>query len=215
MNLIYYRLIRWLGLSLPALTKNLWICASLVLPLPFSGKTAEIKSEPVPFLAVWMEDDGAGGPQIAVPRLRIAFWDNGKVVFDEKAPQWSKTLRKGMLKPEEVESLKQSLRQTTVLQLKETASLMPDGPEICMMVRIENKQQVLYWDEIESHTTGINVRLTEAMIQFKECWKKLNLIALNARPRETKPAEEPFHRPPRTWREKSGFSSSKKVTHGY
>ncbi len=148
-----------------------------------------------PFFAVWRDTDG----ERMSPCLRIAFWDDGKVLYDSEAPKWSGKLRTGTLRREEVERLKRALQATPVFQIKDDAHTMPDGPIICLMVRLGKQEQVLYWDEIESSNTGIDLSPTEAKTQFKQCWKMMNQLALDARPQESKKVEEPFRPPPRTW----------------
>lgn len=161
-----------------------------------TGCAAAATPEPErPFFAVWRDTDG----RRMSPCLRIAFWDDGRVDFDGEAPKWSGKLRTGTLKREEVERLKRALQATVVFQIKSNSHTMPDGPIICLMFRLGTQEQILYWDEIESTSTGIDLLPTEAKTQFKQCWKMMNQLALDARPQESKKVEEPFRPPPRTW----------------
>jgi len=150
-----------------------------------------------PFVAIWCSNLG-NRLDARPPYLRIAVWEDGRVLFAEKPDQWSDALQEGRISPEEVSRLKRALGETGVFALKGTTYLVPDAPDYCMAVEIGGKKQLLHWDERESPNYGINSDPTPEHLRFKACWKAVNQLAMGARPGKSRPTAGKFQ-VPRSW----------------
>jgi len=91
-------------------------------------------------------------------------------------------LQEGKISSERIAELKKRITATGVFGLKATCCLVPDAPVDCLLVNFGKQQQILYWDEIESPTYGMNSDPTPHFIKFKECWKTINQLAFANRP---------------------------------
>lgn len=148
-----------------------------------------------PIVAIWCVSQGfRPGP----PYLRIAIWEDGRVLFAEKPDQWSDALREGKISPEEVSRLKRALGETGVFALRSAAYLVPDAPDLCMVLNIGGKRRSFHWDEVENPHYGINIEPTPEHLRFKACWKAVNQLAVVARPGKSGPVSGKFQ-PPRSW----------------
>ena len=98
----------------------------------------------IPFLAIWCADNGSGKRN--EPSLRIAVWDDGRIVFAEDPTVWSYNLRYGRLASEEVDSLKESLVATSVFDLEDYCFLLPLGQLDCVLTKVGVKEKILYLD---------------------------------------------------------------------
>jgi hypothetical protein len=159
-----------------------------------------------PFLAIWR--DHAGLHKNSGPYLRIAIWDDGKIVFARDPAKWDHDLLEGRLNAAQVKELKQAITATGVFELKGNCYLVPDAPVDCVMLDCDGKQQMLYWDEVESPGYGINIQPTETHLKFKSTWKEVNRLALQAVPKDSQPYPNRFERPPESWRLKRPIQSA-------
>jgi hypothetical protein len=159
-----------------------------------------------PFLAIWQESDGSMRASDA-PYLRIAIWDDGRIVFADEPTKWSHNLREGTVDAASLDQLKKAIEATGVFKLKGTCYLVPDAAVDCMMLDFGDKQQMLYWDEVESASYGINISPKPHHLEFKKCWKEINKLALAAIPKESEPYKVRFQRPPESWRLKEAIQS--------
>ena len=164
-----------------------------------------------PFIAIWRDSAGFAGPfnrpSDAPPYLRIAIWNDGRILFAKDAKKWGHELSEGRIEPARVANLKKALEQSGVFELKGNCYLVPDAPVDCIMLDLGTKQQMLYWDEVESPRYGINVSPKPHHLEFKRCWKAVNELAIGAIPEQTQPHNERFSRPPASWRLKSPIQS--------
>ena len=151
-----------------------------------------------PFLAIWRHDDGFVRESKA-PYLRIAIWNDGRVLFAKDASKWGHDLRKGQITAKRIDQLKKALLATGVFELKGNCYLVPSAPHDCVMLDLGNKRQMLYWDEVETPGYGINTNPKPNHRKFKECWKAVNQLALAARPEKSEEEKERFQRPPDAW----------------
>lgn len=151
-----------------------------------------------PMIAVWCQDKGTWVTKNnKAPYLRIAIWDDGRVVFAADPTKWSHELREGKISAERIAELKKQIAATGVFGLDVTSGLVPDAPVDCLLIDLGKQQQILYWDEVESPTYGINS--DPRYRTFKECWKALNQLALDNRPTDAVMAVGKFRKVPRRW----------------
>ena len=161
----------------PFLTALLWLVAGSVV----CADQAERDDRPL--LAVWRQ---YGGRRAAseTPCLRFAIWADGRVLFAADPSKWSHELRRGKISQTRVARLKAALLDTGIFTLEGTCYLVPSAPKDCLMVDLDGKQQMLYWDEVEVPNYGININPKPRHLEFKRCWKIVNHLALLALPDE-------------------------------
>ncbi len=151
-----------------------------------------------PFLAIWRDFDG----KTYAPSLRVAIWNDGRVLFAKEAPKWGTNLFLGRLKPGELTALKDRVRATGILDLGRTSYLVPDDAVYCLLVDLGDKRQLLYWNEDELRyywNEDTSVPGTVIAGDFKRCWVKVNRLALSAAPASSSKTEEGFKGAPKSW----------------
>jgi hypothetical protein len=152
-----------------------------------------------PLVAIWCIKQGRLSPG---PHLRIAIWDDGRVLFaaDPRNPtKWSHQLREGKVPAERLAELKKQITRTGVFDLKETSYLVPDADFGFMRVNFGTRQQMLGWDEVESLGYGIDSAPESHQVRFKQCWQAVNRLALACRPADAKPVKGRFGHVPPSW----------------
>lgn len=162
-------------------------------------------SENRPFVAIWKDHDGYKHSES--PYLRVAIWNDGRIVFAKDTETWSHELLQGRIELARLAELKNALAGTGVFELKGYCYLVPDAAVDCVMLDIGAKQQMLYWDEVENANYGINISPKGRHLKFKACWKEVNRLALAAIPKQSEPYGERFLRPPKSWRLKDPVQS--------
>ena len=180
-------------------------CALALAASKHSASAAEISTNR-PFLAIWEDSEGMHQGSQA-PYLRIAIWDDGRVVCAKDPTKWNHELMEGRIVAARLTALKQAIEKTGVFELKGNCYLVPDAPVDCVMIDAGSKQQMLYWDERESPGYGINIAPKEQHLKFMACWKEVNRLALGAIPVDTQVCKERFRRPPDSWRLKRPIQS--------
>jgi hypothetical protein len=115
-------------------------------------------------------------------------------------------LRRGKISETRVARLKAALFDTGVFKLEGTCYLVPSAPKDCLMVDLDGKQQMLYWDEVESPNYGINIDPKPHHLQFKLCWKVVNHLVLVALPDEGEVVKERIQIP-KSWHLKRAAQS--------
>jgi hypothetical protein len=170
------------------------------------AETTSSDSTNRPFLAIWMDSEGLRLGSEA-PFLRIAIWNDGRIVFARDASKWNHELLEGRIDAARMDELKKAIEKTGVFELKGNCYLVPDAPVDCVMLDFGGKQQMLYWDEREQPGYGINISPKEQHLKFMSCWKAVNRLALEATPKESQPHGEKFQRPPQSWRLKRPIQS--------
>ena len=159
-----------------------------------------------PFLAIWRDSDG-NRFRSGAPYLRIAIWNDGRVVFAKNTNDWSHDSLEGRIEPVRVQELKKALKDTGVFELKGYCYLVVDAPVDCMMIDLGDSKQMLYWDEREMPGYGINIDPKAHHLEFIRCWKEVNKLALEAIPNKSSVYQERFERPPQSWRLKEPIQS--------
>jgi hypothetical protein len=144
--------------------------------------------------------------QSEAPYLRVAIWDDGRVLFAKDPARWGHELQEGRIAAYRVAQLKKALPETGVFDLKGTGYLVPDAPEYCLMVDLAEKKQMLYWDEVDMPGYGINVNPKPHHVEFKKCWKAVNNLALVACPDQFEAVKERF-KVPASWRLRTAIQS--------
>lgn len=178
-------------------------------PIKETQKEAAVK-EPLfsgakPFLAIWRDSGGRG--RSGAPYLRIAIWDDGRVVYAKDPKNWSTDLLEGEIDDSQLASLKKKVTAAGVFKLKGHCYLVPDAPVDCMMINSGNEKQFLYWDEVEHPGYGINIAPKSQHVAFKRAWKTVNNLAIESTPKNGRPFTQGFQRPPETWRFKPKIQS--------
>jgi hypothetical protein len=155
-----------------------------------------------PFLAIWQDSN-----RDLVPRLRVAIWDSGRVLFANDLTKWSDELREGRIAADRIARLKADILESDIFDLKGTCYLVPDAPVDCMMLDFGEQTQMLFWDERESQFYGINYRPNSNQRKFKACWKRVNELALKTLPSQSQPVTKRFPEPPASWHLKRPIQS--------
>ena len=197
--------------------RRLCILASLVLAIPACQEDAspsvtapvvspKVIGEDLPFLAIWRAYEGRVTGSMA-PYLRVALWDDGRVVFAKDPTIWDHELREGRIDIKHISSLKQALLTVGVFDLAGYCYLVPDAPMDCVLVRINGQEQILYWDEVEAPSYGINIDPQQRHRDFIEAWKNVNNTALSYLPDDSSPSTFRFQSVPDTWYVKPAIQS--------
>jgi len=155
-----------------------------------------------PFLAIWRNNEGRVRESKA-PYLRVAIWDDGRVVFAKDPSKWSHDLLQGRIAAYRVERLKKALLETGVFELKGNAYLGPDAPTDCITIELGEKKQMLYWWENQMSW----MQDKPHRLEFVRCWKAANALALVACPDQFEIVSERFKRPPESWYLKKAIQS--------
>lgn len=182
----------------------IWLLLLVAVSTPVTTSAPD-NFEERPFLAIWRDSDGSR--RSGAPYLRVAIWSDGRIVFAKDPKKWEQELFEGRIEAARVTELKKALEETGVFELKGNCYLVPDAPVDCIMLDLGAKQQMLYWDEIESANYGINISPKPHHLKFKTCWKEVNKLALKAIPKQSQPHRERFSRPPASWRLKGPIQS--------
>ncbi len=182
------------------------------LPIPIVSNeltthTADpLEENAIPIIAIW-EDSPGYATDTNYPYLRVAVWQDGRVVFARDPNAWDHDLLIGQLSAKALTTLEQSIRQTGVFELKGYCYLVPDAPVDCVMLSFGGSQQILYWDEVENTSYGININPKRHHIAFKKAWWEVNRLVLSALPHQADKLESRFRRPPKNWYPKRTIQS--------
>ena len=87
------------------------------------------------------------------------------------------------------------------------SAMFERAQQIRVMVDLDARQQMLFWDERETPGYGINIAPKENHLKFIRCWKDVNSLALKAIPKESQPYGKRFERTPDSWRVKRPIQS--------
>ena len=147
-----------------------------------------------PLLAIWRDSDGYRSGN-AAPYLRVAIWEDGRVLFAKDTKKWGHELFEGRIAAYRVDRLKEALAGGDVFNLKGHCYLGPDMPVDCIMIDLGEKKQMLYW--VEGQMSWMESK--PHRLKFAECWKTVNDLAIVACPDKYEAASEPFQKPPRSW----------------
>lgn len=151
----------------------------LFLPFIVWGKELpKLQTNQQPFLAIWRAHEGSR-PDSKAPDLRIAIWNDGRVVFAKEPAKWGGALREGHVDPVRIATLKTRIQATALFELKEKQYIVPDGSMNCLAVDLGKKKQILSWDEVDIPNYGINAPATGNGIEFKKVWGEVNQLALD------------------------------------
>jgi hypothetical protein len=151
-----------------------------------------------PILAVWRDFDG----NIYAPSLRVAIWNDGRILFSKDAPKWGTNLFHGRLRAADLVLLKERVRATGIMDLTRNSYLRPDEPWCCLLLDFGAQKQLLYWDEDELHYYWNERQPVHGSLpagNFKRCWAQVNLLALSFLPKEAHAAKEGFKGAPDLW----------------
>ena len=152
----------------------------------------------LPIIAVWQDSPGFTS-DTNYRYLRVAVWPDGRVVFARNPNVWSHDLLIGRLSARALTKLKQDIRQSGVFDLKGHCYLVPDAPVDCVMLSFGDSQQMLYWDEVENDSYGININSKPQHLAFKKAWWEVNRLVLSALPHRARKLEARFQRPSSKW----------------
>lgn len=159
-----------------------------------SARGEEPKAER-PLVAVWRYDEGLRFNS-RVPYLRIAVWNDGRVVFAEDPENWKSKLREGQISAKAVADLKKRLLKSEAFVLKRVQYLVPDAPSDAILLDLDkDHRRLLHWDEVDAENYGIRtgpIEEQEEADAFIAAWKEINAAALAVRPEKSKSAGEKF-----------------------
>ena len=157
-----------------------------------------------PILAIWRASDGGRFGNFDAPYLRLAIWNDGRVLFAVNAKKWGHDLRSGRIPAYRVERLKEALIDTGVFELKGHCYLGPHLPIDCIMIDLGKKRrQQLYW--LEGQTGWM--RSKPHRMQFVRAWSAVNNLGLIACPDTFKESEDSFTSVPESWHLKKAIQS--------
>jgi hypothetical protein len=159
-----------------------------------------------PIVAIWRQSDGHRLSSDA-PYLRVALWEDGRVLFAADPGKWEHHLQEGRITGKDIIGLKKRIAETGVFDLKGTCYLVPDAPVDCVMADFGGRRQMLYWDEVESPNYGINIAPKPRHLKFKECWKDVNRLLIASCPKLAKPVMGRFGPVPKSWNLKPAVQS--------
>ena len=151
-----------------------------------------------PIIGVWQDSSGLNTDTNG-PYLRLAVWADGRVVFARDPKVWNHDLLLGQLPELVLAKLKQDIRQTGVFDLEGHCYLVPDAPVDCVMLSFGDSQQMLYWDEVEGKSYGINIDPKPRHLAFKKAWREVNRLTLSILPHQAKKLDAHFQSPPNGW----------------
>ena len=180
-----------------------WLAGLLLGVFVIAAGAAEAKP---PFLAIW-QDKGGKRSESGAPYLRVAIWDDGRILFTTNPHKWGHTLREGRITVARVAVLKKAVEGTGIFELPGYCYLVPDSAVNCLIADVGTKRQMLYWDEVERPNYGINIDPKPHHRKFMACWKAVNRLALEAVPRNSNASAEAFVRPSASWRLKLPIQS--------
>jgi hypothetical protein len=173
-------------------------------PVPIiTGEPSTILVNPLartnlPILAVWQDNPGYNA-DTNYPYLRVAIWSDGWVVFARDPNVWNHDLLLGRISEQTLDKLKQDIRKTGVFDLRGNCYLVPDASVDCVMLSFGNSQQLLYWDEVEHSSYGININPKPQHLAFKKAWWEVNQLVLSALPEKARKINTRFQKPPNGW----------------
>lgn len=156
----------------------------------------------LPLFAVWRRigayprpDDS---PATWSPALRFAVFESGRYAFAEDPTRWDSPLREGYVDQATLELIRGEIMRSGIFELTGTCYLAPDAPVLVTLARIGGREQILYWDEIESSSHGINRDPQPRHIAFKRVWYEVGATLAHHRPAQSTLNLEQFQ-PPMTW----------------
>lgn len=163
-----------------------------------SESLKDLLQEP-PIVALWLHADHRRSRSTA-PNLRIAVWNDGRVLSAQDPSKWGHQLELGRLTDDTLSKVKKQIQDTGVFDLKGRLSyLVPSAPVFCLLVQLDGKRQLLRWDEREMAGYGANTNPTVDYLAFKEAWKSVNKIAVSAVPDDSVQVVERFETVPKPW----------------
>ncbi len=145
-----------------------------------------------PVLAVWL-DKTEHARYTNAPYLRIAVWEDGRVVFARDPRDWSHDLWLGRMPEQALQTLKGKIRETGVFRLQGYCYLAWDLPTVCISLSFDHDQQMLY-----SHELGLGSPKPQHLA-FEHAWWEINRLALAALPDRAKKLDARFRPPPTEW----------------
>ncbi len=156
----------------------------------------------LPMVAVWTDSTGFS----AQPSLRVALWDDGRVLFAINDGEPNSTLRFRHISRDTTKQLKHDIRKTGLFELKGHRYLVHDASVMCLLATVYDYKQLLYWDEVVSPNYGINIDPKPHHHDFINAWKSANDLALTSISSESVPIEYAF-RAPESWYVKRAIQS--------
>lgn len=147
-----------------------------------------------PLVAIWRQHGGFTG-ESGVSYLRVAIWEDGRVLVGRNSEEWGHELLEGRVAANRIAHLKAALVETGVFDLKKTAFVVPDLPCDHVLVDLGNRRQFLAW--LEEPTPGRDS--SHPVDDLENCWQAINGLALVACPDQLVPAKIRFEHTPESW----------------
>ena len=128
------------------------------------------------------------------------------MVFAEDRASWDSPLREGRVDAVQVKAILEKATSTGVFDLRGETYLVPDAPVLVTLVRVGERQRILYWDEVEAAGYGINIDPKPHHMAFKQTWHALTRTLVEALPPRSTTLSISFQPPP-TWYLKDAIQS--------
>lgn len=176
---------------------NNMLIVALLLPANFveGYEPLIFKDDDRPFLAIWRNYDGFTSKGEA-PYLRIAMWDDGRVVFSPEVIGWNHTLQKGRIAAYRVERIKRALMDLGVFKLEKTGYGIPSMPQDLILLDLgEGKRKVL--SGIDGDV--IRRKARAGWEDYVRCWESIKTIAAIGCPDDFEKVTERFESVPKSW----------------
>ena len=173
---------------------------------PLSAASLKDLLQEPPIVAIWKTSDHLRSRSTA-PNLRIAIWNDGRVLSAQDPTKWGHQLELGRLADDTLSKLKKEILDTDVFDLKGHCYLVPSAPVLCLLVQLDGKKQLLYWDEVEMPNYGINTNPKPHHLAFKKAWKSVNKLVVSAIPEDSVEVLERFEAAPKSWYVKPAIQS--------
>jgi len=158
----------------------------------------DLLQEP-PIVALWLHEDHRRSRSTA-PNLRMAIWNDGRVLSAQDPSKWGHQLELGRLTDDTLSKVKKQILDTGVFDLKGRLwHLVPSAPVYCLLVQLDGKRRLLCWDEVEGSGYGSNTNPTPDYLAFKKAWKSVNQLAVSAIPDDSVQVLERFETVPKPW----------------
>ena len=93
-----------------------------------------------PIVAVWTDSTDFS----AQPSLRVALWDDGRVLFAANDGEPNSTLRFGHILRDTTKELKHDIRKTGLFELKGHCYLVPDALVMYLLAAVDDYKHFLY-----------------------------------------------------------------------
>ncbi|MFA6243931.1 MAG: hypothetical protein WC655_23510 [Candidatus Hydrogenedentales bacterium] len=161
-----------------------------VVETPADLVSSPLGSDQRPIVAVWKGPTSYNTLQASY--LRVAIWEDGRVVFAKDPGGWSHDLLLGQISTDDVVRVKRSLKESGVFELEDTSFGLSGFPSLCILVAIDEDERLLQIAESETYCyLGIS--------DFMRVQPKVLRIVASCVPQKSKELGQQQFAPQRSW----------------